>query len=94
MLSSSERRFLQSWKEQREGPAWKYYLQYTIAWATVTFLCLFFLTKLVISDRNMGGWASFYIVLAASLIIAGLVTHVTYRLNEKKFRKISGRENN
>ncbi len=92
MLTSSERHFLQSWKEQREGPRWKYYLQYIVAWGTVSFLCLFFLTKLIMSDRSMGGWTSFYIVLAVSVILATLVTHFVYTFNEKKYLQILQRE--
>lgn len=93
MLTSSERYFMQSWKEQREGPKWKYYLQYIIAWSTVSFLSLFFLTKLIMSDRSMGGWISFYIVLIVSIIVATLVTHIIYQSNEKKYRGILQREN-
>ena len=32
----------------------------------------------------MGGWISFYIVLAVSIILATLVTHIVYTSNEKK----------
>ena len=93
MLTSSERHFMQSWKEQREGPKWKYYLQYIIAWSTVSFLSLFFLTKLIMSDRSMGGWISFYIVLIVSIIVATLATHIIYQSNEKKYKRILQREN-
>ncbi|MEO6453825.1 MAG: hypothetical protein ABIN97_07140 [Ginsengibacter sp.] len=92
MLTSSERHFMQSWKEQREGPRWKYYLQYIIAWSTVSFLSLFFLTKLIMSDRDMGGWISLYIVIVVSIILATLSTHIIYTFNEKKFKKILQRE--
>jgi len=40
----------------------------------------------------MGGWVSFYIVLAASIILSMVVTHVVYTLNERKFKKILQRE--
>lgn len=92
MQTTSEKKFMRDWEIQREGPAWKYYLQYIIAWSTVSFLSLFFLLKLVMSDRSMGGWISFYIVLAASIIIAILTTHVIYQSNEKKFKRILRRE--
>ena len=92
MLTTSEKRFIQDWKIQREGARWKYYLQYIIAWSTVGFLTLFFLTKLIMSDRSMGGWISFYIVLASSIIIAILATHIIYTSNEKKFKKILQKE--
>ncbi len=92
MLSSPEKHFIQSWKDQREGPRWKYYFQYIIAWSTVNFLTLFFLTKLIMSDRSMGGWISFYIVLAVSIIFAALITHIVYTINEKKFGRLLQRE--
>ena len=92
MLTTSEKKFIRDWEIQREGPAWKYYLQYIIAWSTVSFLSLFFLVKLIMSDRSMGGWISFYIVLSASIIIATVVTHIIYQSNEKKFKRILERE--
>ncbi|MEO6328470.1 MAG: hypothetical protein ABIO55_06040 [Ginsengibacter sp.] len=91
MLSSSEKHFIQSWKDQRDGPRWKYYSIYIIAWSTVTFLSLFFLTKLIMSDRNME-WISFYAMLTASITLATLVTHIVYIMNEKKFKKILERK--
>ena len=92
MLTTSEKKFMRDWEIQREGPVWKYYLQYIIAWGTVSFLSLFFLVKLIMSDRSMGGWISFYIVLGVSIIIAILTTHIIYQSNEKKFKKILQRE--
>ena len=92
MLTPSEKKFIRDWKIQREGPAWKYYLQYIIAWSTVSFLSLFFLVKLIMSDRSMGGWISFYIVLGVSFTLAILITHIVYQSNEKKFKTILKRE--
>ncbi len=92
MLTSSEKHFIQSWKEQRHGPRWKYYVQYTIAWGIVTFLVLFFLLKLIMTERNMGGPATFYILLPVSIIIAFTVTHFTYVINERRLNKILQRE--
>src|ERR1044071_5326343 len=92
MLTSVEKKFIRDWQIQREGPAWKYYLEYIIAWSTVGFLSIFFLLKLIMSDRSMGGWMSFYIVLGVSIIAAILATHIIYRSNEKKYRTILKRE--
>ena len=92
MLTTSEKKFIRDWEIQREGPAWKYYLQYIIAWSTVGFLSLFFLLKLIMSDRSMGGWISFYIVLVVSIVIATFTTHIIYQSNEKKYRGILKRE--
>jgi hypothetical protein len=93
MLTASEKKFIRNWEIQREGPAWKYYLQYIIAWNTVSFLSLFFLVKLIMSDRDMGGWISFYIIIAVSILIAVLLTHIVYQTNEKRYKRILEREN-
>ena len=92
MLTPVEKKFIRLWKEQKEGPAWKYYLQYIIAWSTVLFLSLFFLLKLIMTDRSMGGWTSFYIVLPVSVVLAVLITHLVYQTNERKLQRILERE--
>lgn len=92
MLNSSDRHFMNSWRDQREGPRWKYYLTYIVAWSAVIFLCTFFLLKLVMDDRSMGGWGSFYIVVPFSIVAAIAVTHLVYTINEKKFKRIIERE--
>ncbi len=94
MLTTSEKVFIRDWKIQKDGPKWKYYLQYIIAWTTVIFLSLFFLIKVIISDRNMGGWASFLIVLFVAILSASIITHLVYQTNEKICKKIEERETN
>jgi len=93
MLTTSEKNFIRDWQIQKEGPKWKYYLQYIIAWSTVIFLSLFFLLKLIMADRTMGGWTSFYIVVPLSVLLAALITHLVYQTNEKKLKIILEREN-
>ena len=92
MLSTSEKRFIKDWEIQSEGPKWQYYLQYIIAWTTVIFLSLFFLLKLILPDRNMGGLISFVIVLAVSFLCASIITHLVYQTNEKKFKHLLNKE--
>ena len=92
MMTHSEKIFIRDWQIQKEGPKWKYYLQYIIAWSTVLFLSLFFLLKLIMADRSMGGWTSFYIVLPVSIILAVLITHLVYQTNERKLQRILERE--
>ncbi len=92
MLTTSEQKFIRDWSFQKEGPKWKYYLQYIIAWTSVIFLSLFFLIKLIVPDRSMGGWASFYIVVAVAITLAILITHLVYQTNEKKLHQIQQRE--
>ena len=92
MLTTKEKVFIRDWQIQKEGPKWKYYLQYIIAWSTVIFLSLFFLLKLIMPDRSMGGWISFYIIVAIAVALAALITHLVYRANEKKLQQIKQRE--
>ena len=92
MLTTKEKVFIRDWKIQKEGPKWKYYLQYIIAWSTVIFLSLFFLLKLIMPDRSMGGWISFYIAAAVSVALGALITHLVYQTNEKKLQQIQQRE--
>jgi hypothetical protein len=92
MLSPAEKKFIRDWEIQKEGPRWQYYLQYIFAWTTVTFLSLFFLIKVIISERNMGGWTSFLIVLFISILLASIITHLVYQANEKKLRRLASRE--
>ena len=92
MLSVKEKKFIRDWEIQKEGPMWQYYLQYIVAWSTVIFLSLFFLLKLLMADRSMGGWTSFYIVAPLSIVLAALITHLVYQTNEKKLQQILQRE--
>jgi uncharacterized membrane protein len=88
MLTNSEKIFIRNWEEQKEGPRWKYYLQYTAAWTVVIFLCVFFIVKLIMTERDMGGLTSFYIIFSISIILALLTTHLVYTTNEKKLRRL------
>ena len=92
MLTTSEKNFIRDWEIQKEGGKWKYYLQYIIAWSTVIFLSSFFLLKLIMSDRSMGGWTSFYIIFPLSIVLAVLITHLVYQANEKKLQQILEKE--
>lgn len=92
MITTSEKVFIRDWEIQKEGPKWKYYLQYIIAWSTVIFLSLFFLIKVIISERNIGGWTSFIIVLSVAILSASIITHLVYQTNQKKYKIIEERE--
>lgn len=92
MLTNKEKVFVRDWEIQREGPKWQYYLQYIIAWTTVIFLSVFFLLKLIMSDRSMGGWISFFIVSFVAILSASIITHLVYQTNEKKYKGIEARE--
>lgn len=78
--------------EQKSGPRWKYYLQFTIAWTVVSFLVIFFLTKLFTSAWETGGNSMIILLVAASVVAGFLATHVTYTISEKRNKKIIKRE--
>lgn len=92
MLTTAEKNFIRDWKIQKEGPKWKYYLQYIAAWSTVIFLSSFFLLKLLMSDKTMGGWTSFYVVAPLSIVLAVVITHLVYQTNERKLQQILDKE--
>ncbi len=92
MLTTSEKTFIRHWQEQKEGPRWKYYIQYIIAWTVVIFLSLLFILKLIMAERDMGGWTSFYIIIAVSVVSASIITHHVYQINERKLKQILDRE--
>lgn len=96
MLTTAEKNFIRDWEIQKEGGRWKYYLQYVIAWTTVIFLSLFFILKLIMSDRSMGGWTSFFIVMPVSILFAAIITHIVYQTNERKLKQLleKQRQNN
>ena len=80
------------WIEQKSGQRWKYYLQFTIAWTVVSFLVIFFLTKLFTDAWETGCKNMIVLFIAASIIIGFLATHVTYTMSEKRYKKIIERE--
>lgn len=92
MITNSERRFMNHWREEKSGSKWKYYLLFTIAWSVVSFLVIFFLAKLFTSLWQTGGNNLIYIFIVIALIIGFLYTHFNYVINEKKYHKIIERE--
>jgi cation transporter-like permease len=92
MISNSERHFMNHWNEQKSGPLWKYYLQFTFAWTVVSFLVIFFLTKLFTDAWETGGKNMIILFVAASVVIGLMVTHFTYTISEKRYKEIIKRE--
>src|SRR5580693_3522129 len=92
MISNSERRFINHWMEQKSGPRWKYYLQFTFAWMTVSFLVIFFLTKLFTDAWETGGNSMIILFIALSIAIGLGATHFTYTISERRYKKIINRE--
>jgi hypothetical protein len=92
MISNPERHFINQWKEQKSGPRWKYYFQFTIAWTVVSFLVIFFLTKLFTPLWETGGRNLIFLLIGISVVTGFLATHFTYSLSEKKYNTIMKRE--
>jgi hypothetical protein len=92
MISNSERHFINQWKEQKSGPQWKYYFQFTIAWTVVSFLVIFFLTKLFTPLWETGGRNLIFLLIGISVVTGFLATHFTYSMSEKKYNTIMKRE--
>ncbi|GAC1586077.1 MAG: hypothetical protein NVS3B19_04300 [Ginsengibacter sp.] len=92
MLTRAEERFITNWLEQKEGPKWKFYVQYTIAWGIVFFLCLFFILKMFVDNINLGEIKYFLIILPSSFVLSLIVTHLIYAVNENKLRKLREKE--
>ena len=89
-LTSKDRRFLEYWGDQRKGTKREYYVTYGIGWTIAFFLGLYFGLKLFLTEIQVGTMLTLYIIVPLSIIIALLVTHLTYTKNEKKFAKIKG----
>ncbi|MEP6928083.1 MAG: hypothetical protein ABI834_10620 [Ginsengibacter sp.] len=92
MISNSDKLFMNHWTEQKGGPRWKYYLQFTIAWTVVSFLIIFFLTKLFTEAWETGGQYLIFLIISLSIVSGFLATHFTYTLSEKRYNKIIKRE--
>ncbi|MEP7233117.1 MAG: hypothetical protein ABI691_22860 [Ginsengibacter sp.] len=91
-MTRQDKRFIEHWLEQKSGPRWKYYLQFTIAWTVVSFLVIFFLTKLFTELWETGGQSLIYVLLIISIVIGFFATHFTYLLSEKRYNKILKKE--
>jgi len=92
MISNSEKHFINHWNEQKSGPRWKYYLQFTIAWTVVSFLVIFFLSKLFTTLWETGGRNLIFLLIGISIVTGFLATHFTYSISEKRYNKIINRE--
>lgn len=92
MLTSSERHFVEQWREQKSGPKWKYYLLYSIAWSVVSFLVIFFLTKLFTNLWETGGPNLIYLLIVISIFSGVSSTHYNYVNSEKRYKKIIDKE--
>lgn len=87
-MKPTDRRFIESWKDQRKGSRASYYIIYSIGWTVVGFFVLFFLSKLFTNLWQTGGSSLVYIFIAISVVTAVLVTHFTWSGNEKRLKRL------
>ncbi|MEO8720126.1 MAG: hypothetical protein ABI372_03415 [Ginsengibacter sp.] len=92
MLTGPERHFIEQWREQKSGPRWQYYLLYSLAWSVVSFLVIFFLTKLFTNLWETGGPNLIYVLIAISIVTGISSTHFNYVNSEKRYHKILKKE--
>lgn len=90
LLSSSEKRFVSYWQEQRTGGRWSYYALYIIVGTFIA--TIIFSTFLFLFFQAVFGSAGFWIALAVAFSISAAATVATWSFNEKKFKKIIRRE--
>lgn len=88
MLTTTEKRFIKYWEDQRQGGRIKYYLLYIITGSFVATLVLSFLTLMVGIDLP----ASLVLIAVGSFCIVTIATILSWWYNEKKFKKIIQRE--
>jgi hypothetical protein len=90
LLTSTEKRFIRHWQEQRTGGRWSYYALYIIVGTFIA--TLIFSTFLFLFFRFVFGSYTFWIALSAGLIVSCIATIFTWSSNEKKFKQIIRRE--
>ena len=90
MLSSTEKRFIRYWEEQRTGGKWSYYTLYVIVGTFIATLIL--ATFLFLFFRDVFGSATFWVALSGGVVLSSIATILTWSSNEKKFRQIIRRE--
>lgn len=90
-VTKDELRFVEFWKEQREGPKIKYYFLYTLAWGFVVTLCSFFIIIF------MGGISiipiakdnhKIAVIIAAGIFLGFIIAIISRRVNESRYQKI------
>ncbi|MEO6819273.1 MAG: hypothetical protein ABI266_07535 [Ginsengibacter sp.] len=88
MIKHTDQQFIDHWIDQKSGPKWKYYFTFSLAWTVVSFLVIFFLTKLFTQLWETGGANLIYTLVTISIIIGILSTHFSYVWHEKRYHDI------
>lgn len=88
MLTPSEKRFIKSWEEQRQGGRVKYYLLYIIMGNLVGILVMSFLYAVL----GLGLVENVLKIIIGSFLIVTISTVCSWWYNEKRFKSIIQRE--
>ena len=90
MLTTTERRFIRLWQEQREGGKLSYIILYSVVG---TFIATIILSVfLVLFFQVVFGTFPFWIVVLSGFLISLVSSWVTWNRNEQKLKKIIHRE--
>lgn len=88
MLTPSEKRFIKSWEEQRQGGRVKYYLLYIIMGTFVGILVMSFLYAVL----GLGLAENVLKIIIGSFLVVAISTVCSWWYNEKRFKSIIQRE--
>ena len=90
MLTTTERRFIRNWQEQREGGKLSYILLYTVVG---TFIATIILSVfLVLFFQVVFGSFPFWLVLISGFLISFISSWINWNRNEQKLQQIIRRE--
>lgn len=90
-VSREEVRFVEYWKEQRQGSKFKYVLLYSISWGFMATLFSFFIIMFlggisiipIAQDNYKIG-----LIVGFGLLTGTLIAFITWRMNERKYFRI------
>jgi hypothetical protein len=89
VITRSEKRFIRSWQEQREGGKWAYYLLYTFGGGFIITLVSYILILWILQIRVP---KPYWILPVFGVVAALLLAVLVWSINEKKFKGIIRRE--
>lgn len=90
MLTTTERRFIRQWEEQREGGKLSYILLYTVLGTFIATLILS--VFLVLFFQVVFGTFPFWMVVSSGFLISLCTSWFTWKKNEQKLQQIIRRE--
>ena len=89
LITRTEKRFIRSWQEQREGGKWAYFLLYTFGGGFIISLVSYILILWILQIRVP---KPYWILPVFGVIAAAFIAVLVWRSNEKKFKGIIRRE--